>query len=209
MKPSHYLEYAALRVVRAMLMAFPLGFSTALMGKLWRWLAPFNSRHNRVLTHLDWAFGDALSRSKKQAVTRAMWESLGRTFAEGLMIDRITSKPSRFMVEVPAFQEGWCKDADGAIIGTHHFGNWELASAATVLFSDKKLLGIYKRVKNPLAEQFFLDMRQDMYPGGLYSQQNNGAKRALEYVRNGGDMAMVADLRDGRGVPIDFLMCCL
>ncbi|MEM8794810.1 MAG: lysophospholipid acyltransferase family protein, partial [Pseudomonadota bacterium] len=162
-------------------------------------------RHKRALRHIEYALGKDHDLKAIRAIAADMWESIGHTFAEGLVMERIMRQPDRFDASVDAFANNWVKTENGSVIATHHFGNWELASAASVLFSDKRLLGLYKRIKNPEVERFITGIREAGYPGGLYSDRGNGARRAVATIRDGGDMAMVADLRDPKGVEVAFL----
>lgn len=203
-KTRYYAEYFLTRLLRGVLYALPIDVASFLMGKIWRLIGPLNPRHRRVLRHMEWALGRETSAADREALARDMWENLGRTFAEGLISDRIIADPHRFNVADPAFAD-WAENCrDGSLLVTHHYGNWELSSLPSVLFSDHKVMGIYRRVKNPLVERFFLEKRSHLFPGGLYSQSGGAARQAVMRVKSGSDMAMVVDLRDNRGVTVNF-----
>lgn len=206
-KPSiplrYHVEYGLVRLLRGLLLSMPVDLASFLMGKIWRLLAPLNGRHERVLRHMDWALGDEMDRKERERCARAMWENIGRTFCEGLISDRLLREKWRFRIEDDAFRH-WSEECrNGALLITHHFGNWELTSAPTVLFTDHEVMGIYKRVKNPLVESYFLKIRAPLFPGGLFSQQRGAARHAISRIKAGSDMAMVADLRDNRGVRVE------
>lgn len=202
-KLRYYAEYYLTRLLRGLLFILPIDVASFVMGKMWRLIGPLNSRHKRVLRHMEWALGGETNHKDREIFAREMWENLGRTFAEGLISDRLIHDPHRFSADSAVFADWVDNCRNGSLLVTHHFGNWELSSLPTVIFSDHKVMGIYRRVKNPLVERFFLAKRSHLFPGGLYSQSGGAARQAVMRVKSGTDMAMVADLRDNRGVTVN------
>jgi len=173
------------------------------MGKIWRLLAPFNIRHNRVLRHIDWALGDQTSLTERHKIARNMWENLGRTFAEALILDKIIRDPSRVQIDTNALTQ-WIDNEDkAAIFISHHFGNWELNAAPALWHTDRAIMGVYKRVKNKLVENWVKSIRDSMYKGGLYTESDNPARTILQQLRQGVSFAMICDLRDGHGLDVN------
>jgi KDO2-lipid IV(A) lauroyltransferase len=83
------LEFAAVWLMIVMARAMPLQMASWLSGKLWRLIAPRLSRQKRALENLELAFPEK-SLSERKAIATAMWENLGRTFAESLRIKTLT-----------------------------------------------------------------------------------------------------------------------
>jgi KDO2-lipid IV(A) lauroyltransferase len=71
--------------------------ASALGGRLWRWIAPLTPRHERALTHLQMAFPD-MGDAERRADRAAMWDNLGRVFAETFVLDRLAADPSRLII---------------------------------------------------------------------------------------------------------------
>ena len=200
----HYVELLLFTFLRVIFMCMPIDMASYLIGKSWRLLGPLNKRHQRVLRHIEWAMGDEYTSPQREKIARDMWENLGRTSCEALIADKILKDPKRIIADNDTFRH-WSNECnDGAMLLTHHFGNWELSSAPTVLYTDHKIFGIYKQIKNPLIESFILKLRRPLFPGGLYSERSGGAKKALANIRNGIDMAMVCDLRFNSGNVVNF-----
>ena len=173
------------------------------MGKAWRLLAPFNKRHKRVLRHMMWAIGDETTHTEREKIARDMWENLGRTFAEALILDKIARDQSRIKVD-PAALAKWADNPDkAAIFMSHHFGNWELNAVPALWHTNRAVMGVYKRVKNSLVENWVKSLRDDIYRGGLFTESDNPARRILQQLRKGVSFAMISDLRDGRGIDIN------
>lgn len=201
---AHYAEYFLLRILRAILLCLPVDVASYVIGKIWRIVGPFNNRHGRVLRHIEWAIGDETTMAERHQIARAMWENIGRTFCEGLIVENILKDKSRIIVNNEAFRYWNEECVNGALLLTHHFGNWELISVPTISCKNHNIMGVYRRVKNPLVEAFFLKIRNPLYTGGLFSQQGGAARQAVTGIRAGKDMAMVTDLRDNRGIKVNF-----
>ena len=88
------LGYYGLRLVIAILRRLPVDRASALMGWVWRTVAPRTHRQKRALAHFRAAYP---TKSEAELTTLAddMWENLGRVFAEGLILDRIVGDPDR------------------------------------------------------------------------------------------------------------------
>ena len=173
------------------------------MGKSWRLLGPLNPRHNRAMRHIDWALGDETTPTERGKTIRDMWENLGRTFAEALILDKIIRDQSRVQID-PAVLLEWTEgDAKAVIFISHHFGNWELNAAPALWHTDRPIMGVYKRVKNRLVEDWIKSLRDNIYKGGLYTKSDKPARTILQQLRKGVSFAMIADLRDPRGVDVN------
>ena len=140
------LELAALWVAIGMTRALPVQTASWLSGNLWRLIAPFLGRQKRALANLELAFPEK-SPGERKAIAAAMWENLGRTFAESLHIKALT-KGDRIVFE-PA--EGFDEAARGAkpfIVCGLHLGNWEILAHGGQRLG-VSLIGVYQRLSNP------------------------------------------------------------
>ena len=200
---SNRLEFCALKFLRALFLVLPIDASSWLMGKAWRLFAPLNKRHKRVLRHMTWAIGDETPHKERDKIARDMWENLGRTFAEALILDKITRDQNRIKVD-PAALTKWTDNPDkAAIFMSHHFGNWELNAVPALWHTDHAVMGVYKRVKNRLVENWVKSLRDDIYRGGLFTESDKPARTVLQQLRKGVNFAMISDLRDGRGIDVN------
>ena len=200
----HYVEYAAVRIIRAILLALPVDVGVAILAKIWRYAARLEPRHKRAIRHMSWALDIQEGSPKLHQLAADMWENIGRTFAEALILDRLAKDPSRFSCKSSVYHDGWAVEKDGAIVVTHHFGNWELAGVPALGLHDRNVLSVYKRLSNPLTEAFLKSIRATIYRGGLFNSQDEGVFRAADYLRAGGDIALVTDLRDNNGIVVKF-----
>lgn len=199
---SFWLEYAGLRAVVALLGLLGVDRASALMGRLWRWFARFNPRHHRAELNLAFALPE-LSSAQRAGVLADMWENLGRTFAEGLLLPEIMHSTQRVTME-SQFSDDLQKMQDkGVVFCSLHQGNWELLAVGCAQIG-KPVAGAYRPLKNPLAEAYFLSRRELAYPAGLVAAGTSSILRLRSLARGGAAIAMMADLPDRTGVRAPF-----
>jgi KDO2-lipid IV(A) lauroyltransferase len=194
------VEYAAFRVVAAVATALPLETASDLSAWIWRAVAPRLRRHRRALDNLALAYPD-MSPAERERVAAGMWDNLGRTFAEFFHIpqiiaeQRVTARPDETLRAVA--------DSAPFVICVPHMGNWEIVAQLGMRFG-LPIAGTYQELKNPKVEQWIFAKRQPMYPGGLFEKSHASARALIRFAKQGGCLAFVADLREGRGVPTPF-----
>jgi len=187
----------------AIIRALPLTFASWLSGRIWRALGPLVSgRHDRTLANLAMAY-PALDENEHHGIACAMWDNLGRTFAESFRLDEIAASDR---IELGNPDSLICpQDArQGIIICAPHQANWEVAVLAITARTNRKPAGVYQRLKNPLVDARVRAMRTALYPGGLYPKNSQTARQLIRIAREGGTLAMLADQRDFRGARVPF-----
>ena len=195
-----YAEYFAFRLTAAMARALPLEVASHLSGLGWRVVAPRLKRHRRALDALAFAFPEK-SAAERQHIAVAMWDNLGRTFAEFFHIKRIVD--DRRIALEPLERFAAIAARGPFIICTLHMGNWEIGSQAGLRFG-LPLAGVYQKLTNPLVDEWTRQIRAPLYPGGLFDKSPATARALIKMARSGGYPAFVADLREGRGVEVPF-----
>jgi Kdo2-lipid IVA lauroyltransferase/acyltransferase len=199
---GYWLEYAALRVAVALLGLLGIDLASALMGRLWRRFARFNKRHLRAERHLALAMPE-LSAADREAILSDMWENLGRTFAEGLLLPKIVNGPERIRASEELTADIAEVGAGGAVFCSLHQGNWELLTVVGAAMG-KPFAGVYRPLKNPLAEAYFRSRRELIYPAGLIAAGPASVLRLRSLARGGAAIAMMADLPDETGINAPF-----
>ncbi|THD43206.1 MAG: lauroyl acyltransferase [Bradyrhizobium sp.] len=194
------IEYGVFRLVAALAAALPLEVASSLSGRLWRLIAPRLSRHRRALDNLALAFPD-MSLAERQRVALAMWDNLGRTFAEFVHMKQIMAEQRVTLEPLDKFEA--VAKGPPFIVCTLHLGNWELASQAALHFG-LPLAGVYQKLTNPLVNRWTYEQRRSAYPGGLFDKSPATSRALVKLVKSGGYAAFVADLREGRGIQVPF-----
>ncbi len=178
----------------------PIEAASWLSGVLWRSLGPRfgNRRQARALANLALAFPEK-SAAEHAALAAAMWENLGRTFAETFRLAEIAAS-DRLTVETPP---GYGTDGPRVVCAAHQ-GNWEIAVLAVSSAAKAQPAGVYQRIKNPLVDARVRQMRSFLYPGGLYPKTPATPRQLIRHARDGGTLAVLADQRDMRGPRVTF-----
>ena len=91
------LEFGLVWVAIQLVRALPMRAGVELIAGVSRLVGPWLRQNRRALENLAIAFPDR-SAADHQAIARAMWANMGRTFAETFYIDRMIAEPSRFTI---------------------------------------------------------------------------------------------------------------
>ena len=193
-KALHVLEFLAFSSIRGLLGALPLSAACSMSAFCWRVLAPRLYRHRRAMENLTLAMPE-LSTSEKDHILIKMWDNLGRTFAESFRLseiaDRTDSLAYNFSEEARRIIEGDCQ----AIFVSLHAGNWEINAITAERFG-KPIIGLYKKVANPLIDADVRAARKRFYTGGILSKSSNTVGSIRKAIGEGYSVAVMADLRD-------------
>ena len=196
----HRIEYVAFAALAAVATALPLDWASAVSGFLWRLIAPRLGRQKRALDNLALALPET-TEAERRRIALAMWDNLGRTFAEFFHVPQILAEQR---VALEPFEKFEAIATGGPfVVCTLHLGNWELAAQAGLRFG-LPLAGVYQKLTNPLVDRWLYEHRRPLYPGGLFDKSPATSRALIKLARAGGYPAFVADLREGRGVEVPF-----
>lgn len=193
-------EYLGFRLVERLLSALPVETASGLMGALWRLVAPMLTRHRRALKHLALAYPD-MPAAERERIARAMWEHLGRTFAEFFHLDAIAAQ-GRIAVESQEVFAAMRNDGP-FVVCAMHLGNWELLAGVSARGA-RPLAGVYQPLKNKKVDAEIKRLREPLYPLGLYPRSAATLRRLLKLAREGGSIGFMSDLREGKGAAVPF-----
>ncbi len=198
----HWLEYILVRAGISGLRLLGVDRASRISGKLWQALAPRTRRHQRALKHLALAFPEK-SAAERDALARSMWNNLGRVAAEACMLDKILAEPSRLEILSPEIIAAVKEGGGRAVIASMHYGNWELGMWPFTQAGFESL-ALYQEAQNPFVDALIHKLRAPLLPGGLFGKGHGTPRKLLQAVKAGQPMAILADLRDHRGIEIDF-----
>ncbi len=196
------IELVGIYLVTGFLRLFPLRFSSWMVGKVWRAIAPLTKRHQRALEHLRAAIPE-FDEQKREATIRAMWECLGRVMAETFLLDRLSKRDDLFSFDTSEVGDFFRENGGGYVVVSLHTGNWEL-SVIPAIHEGIETCGVYQSLTNPYVDRFLNNLRSPLYAGGLYSKTYDTARHMVEAVRSGKMAGFLADLRDVRGIKVQF-----
>jgi KDO2-lipid IV(A) lauroyltransferase len=188
------------RFVAAVMAALPLEAASAFSGWGWRQVAPWLPRHKRALDNLAAAYPN-MSRVERERIALAMWDNLGRNFAEFFHLTELATQ-TRIELQAPDHFQAFA-ESGAFVVCTLHMGNWEIMALAGKRFG-VPLTGVYQQLTNELVDAYTFERRAPLYDGGLLSKSSAAARALLRTAREGGNPCFVADLREKRGVPTVF-----
>jgi KDO2-lipid IV(A) lauroyltransferase len=195
------LEFVVLWLAMILAHAIPVQAASWLSGKLWRIIAPRLGRQKRALANLELAFPEK-SLAERKAIAAAMWENLGRTFAESLRI-KVLTESGRIVFEP---SESFDEAAGGAkpfIVCGLHLGNWEILAHGGQRLG-VSLIGVYQRLSNPYVDALTRALREPLYNAGLTPKTPMAARVLLRAIKAGACPCFLADLRDDNGPFVPF-----
>jgi KDO2-lipid IV(A) lauroyltransferase len=195
------LEFVLYRLFGWLIRLMPMEAASAMTGALFRWFAPLSNRHQRVMNQLSLAYPH-MSAEEHVSIAIQSWETMGRVLAESFRLEEILNS-DRVIVEDLDTVQARLAQCQGFIACTAHQGNWEIAVVPLTKMGIKTA-GIYQRLKNPFVDAMVRQQRAMLYPDGLFQKQHSTALAATKYVKAGGALSVMADLREHRGVKVPF-----
>jgi Kdo2-lipid IVA lauroyltransferase/acyltransferase len=195
------LEFVVLWLAMILARALPIQAASWLSGKLWRFIAPRLSRQKRAIANLELAFPEK-SPAERKAIAAAMWENLGRTFAESLRIKTLTESDRIVFEPAEDFDEA-ARGAKPFIVCGLHLGNWEILAHGGQRLG-VSLIGVYQRPSNPHVEALMRSLREPLYKAGLTPKTPMAARVLLRAIKDGASPCFLADLRDDNGPSVPF-----
>jgi KDO2-lipid IV(A) lauroyltransferase len=196
-----WIEFAAFRLVAAAFTALPLETASTLSGWTWRLVAPKLKRHRRALDNLALAYPD-MRPEERRRIAVAMWDNLGRTFAEFFHIQQIIEE-NRIAFEAPIERFEAIAAGGPCVVCGAHLGNWEILACFGPRFG-VPLAGVYQNLTNPLVDRWLLERRAPLYADGLHGKSPATARALLRVARQGGRPVFLADQRAAHGIAVPF-----
>lgn len=194
----HLIEYAVTLGFFYAMRALPLDVASGISGNIARFMGVHIRRSQLALKQMR-AHLPGLSENEYQNILRAMWENLGRVFAEyphmhrEIMTRRITISGSEHLPE------------NGApfLIISGHIGNWEVIPRALRTLN-KPAHVVYRPPNNPLTHGL-IDRIRSRYSLGHYGKGREGARGVMAAFQAGEPVAMLIDQKDNAGARLNFM----
>jgi KDO2-lipid IV(A) lauroyltransferase len=196
------LEAAAVWVVFHFFKLMPIDLASAIGGWIGRavgYRLPVTRRARRNLQRFFPEWSDA----EREACLLRMWDNLGRTAGEYPHIDEVGYGPGQ-RVEIVGQEhlEFLRDDGQPGIFFSAHLANWELAGLSAARHGLPISL-IYRAANNPSVNWIFTHGRSvggiDVIPKGAA-----GARMALEKLKHGGHLGLLADQKMNDGISVPF-----
>lgn len=196
------LEAVAFAGLTAVLRALGVDHASAFGGWLLRTLGPLTGTHRTVIRNLRIAFPD-MPKDERDRLAVAQWEQTGRTFAETVMLDRITAASGR--VEVVGQDRFDAIKASGrpVVFVSGHLACFEVMSAA-ILEQGIPCQITYRPTNNPHVDAIIRESRA-RYGVTLFAPKGgDGARELLAGLQRGESVALMNDQKFSEGPEVLF-----
>lgn len=194
------LEAAILLLFFALFRILPLDWASALGGKLGQLIGPHLKWHKIATYNLKRAFPN-WDETKHATTLHAMWDNLGRTFAETPWLG---SKSLAKRIEISADTRAKIhqyRDSETACIFIGgHLANWEVLPWLSSL-THTPITSIYRHVNNRFVDKIYRHIR-GRYCTELQPKGKRGAKALLKAMRSGGQAGLLIDQKQNDGLKV-------
>jgi len=156
----------------------------------------------RARRNLAQAFPEKTPDEIEDVVVR-MWDNLGRTLFEFPLLTRLRVYQENADVDVfgGEYVDVLGGDEKPGILFGGHIGNWEV-QALVVSKCDFAVHYFFRAPNNPYIERLF--RKRPEGKGGLLPKGAQGAKQALQVLKDGGHLGMLVDQKMNDGITVPF-----
>lgn len=188
-------------VMGAVLRLLPVGAASAFGGWLLGLIGPMTAYQSVAMTNLAIALPDR-TEAERAAILKGVWDNVGRTFAEFVVMDRISPKTGRVEIVGGDRLEAIRASGKPVIFVSGHFANWETMMVA--LFSAGIEAHVaYRPTNNPYVNRRIVEGRA-RYGIKLLSPKGKGGRELMLSLRRGTSIAILIDQKDTSGIEVPF-----
>lgn len=169
-----------------------------------RAVAPVLGYYDRVAANIDHVWPGTPEPEKKRIADAAI-DNLARALIENYDPAEMLRRGAAYPVKgpgLPAFEKARAEGRP-VILLSGHYGSPICARCALVA-RGYEVGGLLRPMSNPYSNARYVQNYRDVAEP-VFVQGPGGLKAMLRHVRGGGVLAMLFDVFDGSGVPIDFL----
>jgi KDO2-lipid IV(A) lauroyltransferase len=203
MRAVYAAEYALFWSVMALFRALGLRRASDLGGWLARTLGPKIPVTRRAQKAMARAFPE-MSEAERNDYIRAMWDNLGRTFAEYAHLEKIWAVKPGARIEIVNVEHalGAIAKGKGGLFVSGHCANWEVMPRCIGDIGQKGTI-VYRPPNNPHVDAWISERRRIGLPT-LAAKGGDGVRAILKTLKENAFIAMLIDQKanDGISVPL-------
>ena len=186
----------------AMVRAMPVDWASAAGGGLLKLLGPLSGAHKTARRNIALAFPD-MPEADRRRLLKAQWESVGRTFAEVPIMDRIALADDRIELINGERLGQIAGQKEPVVFVSGHLANWEVMPAAIVKAGVDCYM-TYRAANNPYVDKRIKESRA-RYGIQLFAPKgSDGARDMLLALKDGQSVALMNDQKFNGGVAAPF-----
>jgi len=201
MQALYALEYALFRSVMGLFRVLGLRRASDLGGWLARSIGPRIPVTRRARRNMARALPE-LSDAEREQYVVAMWDNLGRYFAEYAHLDKFWALKPGARIEISGIEhaEAAIANGKGGLFVSGHCGNWELMARC---IADKGLKGtlVYRPPNNPWVDAWISKQRRMGLPT-IAAKGADGARAIVRTLKENAFLAMLVDQKMNEGISV-------
>jgi KDO2-lipid IV(A) lauroyltransferase len=145
-----------------------------------------------------------MSAEVREAHIRAMWDNLGRTFAEYAFLGEFSAVGADARIDLRGRENARhaIEKGHGGLFVSGHCGNWELMPPCVRDLGLKGTL-VYRPPNNPFVDAWIARQRSLGLPT-MAAKGGEGARAIIKTLKQGGFLAMLVDQKMNDGIPVPF-----
>lgn len=182
-----------------LLRRLPLDGASDLGAGLFARLGPLTPSHRIARRNVRLAFPE-LTPEAEAALLDAQWRSLGRSFFEFQLMDRLAAEPDRIELEGGEHLARIVRSGEPVVIVGGHFSNWEAMGLALVR-AGVNCRFTYRAANNPYIDARIISVRSGYGLKMFAPKGSDGAREALEGLRRGESIVLMNDQKFNEGIP--------
>lgn len=200
---QHRLEWLLISGLFALFQRLPLETASDFGGWLARRVGPHLKVNRVARRNLSQAFPE-WSGDKVDAVTRDMWDNLGRYATEFPHIAKLTPEQFAAITEIEGAEHLLAAKhfGTGTLIFSGHMANWEMG-VKTGTELGIPLSAVYRPLNNPHMDALVNHYRNQYQTHGI-AKTASGGRELLKTLRDNGHVAFLLDQKMNSGIPISF-----
>jgi KDO2-lipid IV(A) lauroyltransferase len=203
MRAVYAVEYALFWSVMSLFRVLGLRRASDLGGWLARKLGPMIPVTRRAQKAMARAF-PGMDEATRDAHVRAMWDNLGRTFAEYAHLDKFWAVKPGARIEIVGMEHALAAIAKGrgGLFVSGHCGNWEVMPRCIADVGQKGTL-VYRPPNNPYVDAWITERRKIGLPT-MAAKGGDGVRSIIKTLKDNAFIAMLVDQKanDGISVPL-------
>lgn len=197
----YVLEYALWLSVMGLFRVLGLKAASDLGGWLARAVGPRIPVTRRARRNMALALPE-LSSSERETHIAAMWDNLGRTFAEYAHLDKFWALKPGARIEIVniEYAETAIAKGKGGLFVSGHCGNWEIMPRC---ITDRGLKGtlVYRPPNNPWVDAWISKQRRIGLPT-IAAKGADGARAIVRTLKDNAFLAMLVDQKMNEGISV-------
>lgn len=202
-KASYFVTNIVLRGIIRLMGTLPYKTRVRMMGALLRRVAPFVGIEKRIRQNLNYVQPD-LSVDEVQKICSDVADNAGRSIAELYAGAPFHKRAQQATITGPGLEALRQAKANNkpVILVTAHFGNYDAARAKLISLGFE-MGALYRRMANPYFNEHYVAAIQATGKP-MFEQGKRGMVEMVRYLKQGGTLAVVADLHTYGGSSIEF-----